>query len=100
ILGCGGAVPGGWNWAWYCNEAVEAKAAEADAMVDLAKADERIDLWREVYTEIMADAPWVPVFNTRYFTLRSERMGGDPVHYVSPTYIPMHYEYLYVKDAE
>ena len=45
------------------------------------------------------DAPWVPVFNTRYFTLRSERMGGDPVLYVSPTYIPMHYEYLYVKDA-
>jgi ABC-type transport system substrate-binding protein len=100
ILGCGGAVPGGWNWAWYCNEEIEAKAAEADAMVDLARADERIDLWREVYTEIMADAPWVPVFNTRYFTLRSERMGGDPVFYVSPTYIPMHYEYLYVKDAE
>ncbi len=20
ILGCGGAVKGGWNWAWYCNE--------------------------------------------------------------------------------
>ena len=20
ILGCGGAVPGGWNWSWYCNE--------------------------------------------------------------------------------
>jgi ABC-type transport system substrate-binding protein len=100
ILGCGGAVPGGWNWAWYCNEEVEAKAAEADAMVDLAKAEERVALWREIYTDIMADAPWVPVFNTRYFTLRSERMGGDPVFYVSPTYIPMHYEYLYVKDAE
>ena len=20
ILGCGGAVQGGWNWSWYCNE--------------------------------------------------------------------------------
>jgi peptide/nickel transport system substrate-binding protein/oligopeptide transport system substrate-binding protein len=99
ILGCGGAVPGGWNWAWYCNQEVEAKAAAADALVDPARAEERLALWREVYAAVMADAPWVPVFNTRYFTLRSARMGGDPRLYVSPTYIPMHYEYLYVKDA-
>ena len=23
ILGCGGAVEGGWNWSWYCNEALD-----------------------------------------------------------------------------
>ena len=28
ILGCGGAVQGGWNWSWYCNEELDAKAAE------------------------------------------------------------------------
>ena len=31
ILGCGGAVQGGWNWSWYCNKELDAKAAEADA---------------------------------------------------------------------
>jgi peptide/nickel transport system substrate-binding protein/oligopeptide transport system substrate-binding protein len=100
ILGCGGAVPGGWNWAWYCNETVEEKASQADAMADPSLAEERIALWREIYLEIMEDAPWVPVFHSRHFTMRSARMGGDAVLYVSPTYIPMHYEYLYVKDAE
>ena len=23
ILGCGGAVQGGWNWSWYCNEELD-----------------------------------------------------------------------------
>ena len=100
ILGCGGAVPGGWNWAWYCNEEVEAKAAKADAMADPAMREERVDLWRSIYLEIMEDAPWVPVIHSRYFTMRSARMGGDPLLYVSPTYIPMHYEYIYAKDAQ
>ena len=100
ILGCGGAVPGGWNWAWYCNEEVEAKAAKADAMADPSQAQDRVDLWRSIYLEIMEDAPWVPIFHSRYFTMRSARMGGDAVLYVSPTYIPMHYEYLYARDAQ
>jgi peptide/nickel transport system substrate-binding protein/oligopeptide transport system substrate-binding protein len=100
ILGCGGAVPGGWNWAWYCNEDVEVKAAKADAMADPALAQERVDLWRSIYLEIMEDAPWVPLFHSRYFTMRSARMAGDAVLYVSPTYIPMHYEYLHAKDAQ
>ena len=37
ILGCGGAVKGGWNWAWYCNKDLDGLAAEADAMSDPAK---------------------------------------------------------------
>src|SRR6185312_8871549 len=37
ILGCGGAVQGGWNWSWYCNEDLEKKATEADSIVDPAK---------------------------------------------------------------
>ncbi len=100
ILGCGGAVPGGWNWAWYCNEEVEAKAAKADAMADPAMREERVALWSSIYLEIMEDAPWVPVMHSRYYTMRSARMGGDPLLYVSPTYIPMHYEYIYAKDAQ
>ena len=41
ILGCGGAVQGGWNWSWYCNEELDKQAAEADAITDPAKAEER-----------------------------------------------------------
>ncbi len=37
ILGCAGAVEGGWNWSKYCNKDLDARAEKADAMV---KADE------------------------------------------------------------
>ena len=64
ILGCGGAVKGGWNWAWYCNKDLDAKAAVADAMSDPAKAQKREGLWRSIYIELMEDAPWVPSTDT------------------------------------
>ncbi|MEW3673857.1 ABC transporter substrate-binding protein, partial [Pseudomonas aeruginosa] len=51
ILGCAGAVDGGWNWALYCNKALDAKAAQADAMADPAQEAERIALWKEVFLE-------------------------------------------------
>jgi peptide/nickel transport system substrate-binding protein/oligopeptide transport system substrate-binding protein len=25
ILGCAGAVPGGWNWSWYCNKDLDSR---------------------------------------------------------------------------
>ena len=28
ILGCAGAVAGGWNWSRYCNKELDAQAAE------------------------------------------------------------------------
>ena len=46
ILGCGGAVPGGWNWAKYCNEEIDALAAKADGMAGDDQADARIEMWR------------------------------------------------------
>jgi ABC-type transport system substrate-binding protein len=100
ILGCAGAVPGGWNWAWYCNEALDAKAAQADAMVDPAKAEERLALWREIYAEVMADAPWAPVFHEQRFTMRGDRLGGPDAIFVDPVHIPVHYDEVYAKDAQ
>ena len=100
ILGCGGAVPGGWNWAKYCNEALDAKAAAADAMVDPAKAAERLDLWRSIYIELMDDAPWAPVFNEVRFAMHSARIGGDKILFADPIHIPVHYDYVYAKDAQ
>ncbi|MDH4985570.1 ABC transporter substrate-binding protein [Aminobacter anthyllidis] len=100
ILGCGGAVQGGWNWAWYCNKELDEKAAAADSIVDPAKAEERARLWGEIYARIMADAPWAPVFNEQRFTMKSPRMGGDDKLYVDPVHIPINYDYVYVNDVQ
>jgi len=100
ILGCAGAVSGGWNWSWYCNKELDARAAEADAMADPALADEREEAWRSIYVDIMDDAPWVPVFNEQRFTLVSDRMAGDDSLFVDPVHIPVNYDYIYSVEAE
>jgi ABC-type transport system substrate-binding protein len=100
ILGCGGAVPGGWNWAWYCNEELEALAVKADSMADPAMAEERIELWRDIFLGIMEDAPWAPVFNEQRYTLRASHLDGPEGIFVDPVHIPVHYDYVFVKDAQ
>ncbi|HEX2019454.1 MAG TPA: ABC transporter substrate-binding protein [Aurantimonas sp.] len=100
ILGCAGAVPGGWNWSWYCNEEIDRRAAEADSIVDPARQEERAEMWSKIYTDIMADAPWVPVFNEQRFTMKSPRMGGADDLYVDPVHIPINYDYVYVNDVQ
>jgi peptide/nickel transport system substrate-binding protein/oligopeptide transport system substrate-binding protein len=100
ILGCGGAVPGGWNWSWYCNEDLDKQAAEADSIVDPAKADERYKMWSAIYGKVMEDAPWAPVFNEQRFTMKSPRMGGADNLYVDPVHIPINYDYVYVTDVQ
>jgi oligopeptide transport system substrate-binding protein len=100
ILGCGGSVQGGWNWAWYCNKDLDAKAAEADSITDPAKAEERNKMWSAIYRKIMEDAPWAPVFNEQRFTMRSPRMAGDDKLYVDPVHIPINYDYVYVSDVQ
>ncbi|MCF8037914.1 MAG: ABC transporter substrate-binding protein [Desulfohalobiaceae bacterium] len=98
ILGCGGAVKGGWNWAWYCNEEIEKMATKADSMSDPAQAEKRIDLWREIFIKIMDDAPWAPIFNEQRFTMHSPRVKGKPSYFVDPVHIPINYENIYVED--
>ncbi|MBA3446391.1 MAG: ABC transporter substrate-binding protein [Pseudaminobacter sp.] len=98
ILGCAGAVKGGWNWSWYCNEDLDKRAAEADAMVDPAKAADRYAAWGAIYAEIMKDAPWVPVFNEQRFTMKSPRMVGADNLFVDPVHIPINYDYVSVND--
>ncbi|MQX36339.1 ABC transporter substrate-binding protein [Roseospira navarrensis] len=100
ILGCGGAVPGGWNWAWYCNEELDAKATKADSMADPAQADARIQMWREIFLGVMEDAPWVPIFNEQRYTLRSPVLGGPDAIFVDPVHIPVHYDYVYRTDVQ
>ncbi len=100
ILGCGGAVKGGWNWAWYCNEELEKQAAKADAMSDPAKKAEREDLWRSIFIKLMDDAPWAPIFNEQRFTMRAKRLGGPDEIFVDPVHIPVNYEVVYAQDAQ
>ena len=96
ILGCAGATQGGWNWAWYCNKALDERATAADAMSDPAKADERAKAWGKIFTDIMADAPWIPIFNEQRVVVRSKRMGGEPSIYIDPTRV-LNYDALWIR---
>ena len=101
ILGCGGAVKGGWNWAWYCNEELDKLAAEADAMTEPSQAAARLDLWRSIFIKIMDDAPWAPIFNEQRFTLHSPRITGpSDAIFVDPVHIPVHYDTVFATDAQ
>ncbi|WP_413698811.1 hypothetical protein ACLKMH_14585 [Psychromonas sp. KJ10-10] len=100
ILGCAGAVEGGWNWSWYCNEELDKKASLADSMADPEDHEKRIKLWEEIYLDVMADAPWVPVFNERRFTIRSQRLGGADAIFVDPVHVPVNYDHVWVKDVQ
>lgn len=101
ILGCGSAVQGGWNWAWYCNKKIDAMAAKADTMAQPDAADKRLALWRKIFAQVMHDAPWVPVFNETDYTMHSARVAGDPANaFADPGVFPFNYSHIYAKDAQ
>ncbi len=95
ILGCGGAIPGGWNWSWFCDKAFEDRATKADAMSDPKQREERAKIWAKIFTDIQTEAaPWVPVFNERRIVAKSKRMGGPDQVYIDPTRV-IDYEAIY-----
>jgi ABC-type transport system substrate-binding protein len=97
ILGCGGAVTGGWNWSWFCDKAFEDRATKADAMSKPDQKDARYKVWAQIFTDIQEQqAPWVPVFNERRVIAKSKRMGGPDEIYLDPTRI-IDYEAIYIK---
>ncbi len=100
ILGCAGAVPGGWNWAKYCNEALDRRATEADAMVTAEQQAARNEAWKAIFLDVMKDAPWAPVFNEKRFTYHSARIVGDAALFTDPIHIPVNYDYIYATDAQ
>jgi peptide/nickel transport system substrate-binding protein len=100
ILGCTGAVEGGWNWSKYCNKELDARAGKADAMVKPDQASARIEEWKGIFDEVLKDAPWAPVFNEKRFTYHSARLGGDPALFTDPIHIPVNYDYIFAKDAQ
>jgi oligopeptide transport system substrate-binding protein len=101
ILGCGGAVKGGWNWSWYCNKDREAEAAKADAMVKPEEQAARAELWRSIFIKIMQDdAPWAPVFHEEHYTIHSTRIGGPDAVFNDPVHIPINYNAVYATDVQ
>ena len=100
ILGCAGAVEGGWNWSKYCNKALDDRAAKADAMVKDDQKDARIAEWKAIFDDVTKDAVWAPIFNEKRFTFHSERLGGDASLYTDPIHIPINYDYIFAKDAQ
>jgi hypothetical protein len=56
-------------------------------------------MWREIFLAIMEDAPWAPVFNEQRFTMKADRLGGPEAIFVDPVHIPVHYDYVWAKDA-
>lgn len=98
-LSCGSAVPGGWNWPFYCNHDLDRAAIAADAIADPARADERLAAWRGIFAKIMQDAPWVPILNTRYYVLKSRRLAGPDALMTDPIYTPINYAYVWVTDG-
>ena len=101
ILGCAGAVKGGWNWSWYCNPDLDKRAAAADAMVAASDQDKRAEVWKGVFDDVMKDFPWVPIMNEKRYTMHSDRIAAsDPKLFIEPIHIPVNYEYVYAKDAQ
>jgi oligopeptide transport system substrate-binding protein len=100
ILGCVGAVEGGWNWSKYCNKELDTRATNADAMVKDDQQAQRIAEWKAVFDDVLKDAPWAPIFNEKRFTYHSARLGGDPTLFTDPIHIPVNYDYIFAKDAQ
>jgi peptide/nickel transport system substrate-binding protein/oligopeptide transport system substrate-binding protein len=100
ILGCGGAVEGGWNWAWYCNPDLDKRAEEANAMTNPADADKRAAAWGKIFTDLMADAPWAPIFNEKAYIIHSKRIDGPAGVFADPIHIPINYDEIYATDAQ
>ena len=100
ILGCGGAVEGGWNWAWYCNKDLDKRAEEANDMTNPADADKRAAAWGKIFTDLMADAPWAPIFNEKAYVIHSARIAGPEGIFADPIHIPVNYDAVYATDAQ
>ncbi len=97
ILSCAAVGPGSWNWAWYCNQKAEKMAKAADALVRADQAQLRAERYVAVYRLVMADAPWIPIFNEVRYTMRSARLSGPTAIFVDPIHIPVNYDEVGLK---
>ncbi|HVC82090.1 MAG TPA: ABC transporter substrate-binding protein [Chloroflexota bacterium] len=74
ILGCDSAVQGGWNWPFFCDKKLDAMAAHLKVMPDSAA---RYAGYKTLYSDVMAQAPWVPVINNVAYVMHSPQIHGN-----------------------
>lgn len=84
ILSCASAVPGGWNWTWYCNQELEAKAKQALGMRD---REARLEVYRQIYRKLMDEAVWVPVYHGEYVIAKSRALQGGQHDFGHPEHL-------------
>lgn len=97
ILASVSAAPGGWNWSWYSNADFDKRAESADSITDPKQQSKRIKLWQGIFTDIMQDAPWIPIFNEKRYAMHSARIGGANAIFVDPVHYPVYYGEVFVK---
>ena len=101
ILGCGGAVKGGWNWSWYCNKDLEAEAAEGRRHDRPGQAGRRATSCGSR----SSSRSWTTRRGRRSSTssatrCTSARIGGEPALFNDPVHIPINYDNVYATDAQ
>ena len=79
VLSCDSAVQGGWNWPFFCDKSLDAKAVALKAMAD---RNARLAGYRALYRQVMAEAPWVPVVNNVQYVMHSAHIHGAPTDFV------------------
>jgi ABC-type transport system substrate-binding protein len=89
VLTC--ASIGGFNPAWYCNDAVDRLAQEARAETDL---DRRLEIYREIQRLVMDDAPWVTLDHPEIAVLVHPSVSNFALH---PVWRFDHERYLPVR---
>jgi ABC-type transport system substrate-binding protein len=72
------------NNAFYSNPDVDRLLDEADATADTSR---RLALFQKAETQIMHDAPWVPLFHPVTFAVRHPRVRGYELHPLRPARI-------------
>jgi len=81
ILSCATVVAGAFNNAWFCDPAIDARAAAARKIPTI---DAAIPEYQAIQKAIMDEAPWVPVASPLFVGLHSKRVTGfdhfDPVY--------------------
>lgn len=92
ILGCGSNTPGGWNWARYCNTALDEQAQKLVAETDREK---RMQDYGPLFKALMDEAVWVPVYNGEYDIAHSEKLHGQPT--ISHPEHSLFYEMMWIE---
>ena len=84
----------------HCNQAIESRAKAADALVKPSEAAQRIALWSKIFTDVMQDAPWVPVFDEKRYTVHQPSVKAASADiFVDPINIPVNYNMIYKSNA-